>query len=169
MTIFQSEFRQMADQCFFAKTFKSEIEFKDERLFSMKHLATGSCLCGTVSFHINGEFESFFLCHCSRCRKDTGSVHAANLFSSKAKVQWLAGQESIKTFQLPGTQHAKSFCMICGSALPTVQMNGALLVVPAGSLDSQISIRPNAHICYTDRAEWADGLETVDKICALPD
>jgi len=53
-----------------------------------KHL--GSCLCGEVRFEIVGNFERFFLCHCGRCRKDTGSAHAANLFSSTAKVHWLS-------------------------------------------------------------------------------
>ena len=65
-----------------------------------KHL--GSCLCGEVRFEIVGNFERFFLCHCERCRKDTGSAHAANLFSSTAKVHWLSGQAKIKTFHVPG-------------------------------------------------------------------
>ena len=50
----------------------------------------GSCLCGEITFEIIGEFESFFLCHCERCRKDTGSAHAANLFSSSARLIWLS-------------------------------------------------------------------------------
>ncbi|MCI3132528.1 GFA family protein [Phenylobacterium aquaticum] len=53
----------------------------------------GSCLCGGIAFEISGPFEAFFLCHCSRCRKDTGSAHAANLFSSTAKLTWLSGQD----------------------------------------------------------------------------
>lgn len=134
----------------------------------MEHLASGSCLCGTVRFQITGTFDSFFLCHCARCRKDTGSAHAANLFSTKAQVEWLSGQANIKTFQLPETQHAKSFCTDCGSALPTVQGNGAFLVVPAGSLDSQIDLRPSARICYASRAEWTDRLDTVKIIDGLP-
>src|SRR5262245_17045142 len=93
----------------------------------------GSCLCGEVRFEIVGDFERFFLCHCGRCRKDTGSAHAANLFSSTAKVHWLSGQAKIKIFQVPSTRHQKSFCSACGSALPRVQTNGTLLVVPAGS------------------------------------
>jgi hypothetical protein len=51
----------------------------------------GSCLCGEIIFEIIGEFESFFLCHCERCRKDTGSAHAANLFSSKTSRTYLLG------------------------------------------------------------------------------
>jgi hypothetical protein len=128
----------------------------------------GSCLCGEIRFEIVGDFERFFLCHCGRCRKDTGSAHAANLFSSTAKVRWLSGEGKIKTFTLPSTRHEKSFCVDCGSAIPSIQMNGALLVVPAGSLDSAIDARPDAHIFVAHRANWDRGLEDVPKVAGLP-
>jgi hypothetical protein len=47
-------------------------------------------------------------------------------------------------------------------------MNGSLLVVPAGSLDGPIDIRPSARICYASRAEWSDRLETIATIDDLP-
>ncbi|MGQ3486336.1 GFA family protein [Roseovarius pacificus] len=129
---------------------------------------TGQCLCGAVKFCISGEFENFFLCHCSRCRKGSGSAHSANLFSSKAKITWVAGEENIKTFQLSGSQHVKSFCMDCGSALPVCQTDDGFPVVPAGSLDSKINIRPNAHICFASRANWDNDLASVERINGLP-
>ena len=129
----------------------------------------GSCLCGEVRFEITGDFERFFLCHCGRCRKDTGSAHAANLFSSTAKVHWLSGEANIKTFRAPSTRHERSFCAECGSALPSVQMDGALLVVPAGSLDSAIDIRPDAHIFVASDADWARNLDGVPRVDGLPD
>jgi hypothetical protein len=134
----------------------------------MTQTTMGACLCGAVSFEISGPFESFFLCHCARCRKDTGSAHAANLFSSTAKITWLSGQGGIKTYRLPGTRHERSFCPDCGSALPSVQFDGAVLVVPAGSLDTAIDIKPNAHICFASRADWDEHLENVPKLEGLP-
>ncbi|MBN7775634.1 GFA family protein [Nitratireductor aquimarinus] len=128
----------------------------------------GSCQCGAVKFHISGPFESFFLCHCSRCRKDTGSAHAANLFSTVAKIIWLSGEDRIKTYRVPESRHEKSFCSECGSAVPGIQMDGALLVVPAGSLDTPVDIRPNAHICLSSRANWDDGLDEVSRLEGLP-
>lgn len=128
----------------------------------------GSCQCGAVKFQVSGPFESFFLCHCSRCRKDTGSAHAANLFSTVAKIAWLSGEDRIKTYRVPESRHEKSFCVECGSAVPGVQMDGALLVVPAGSLDTPVDIRPNAHICVSSRANWDDGLEDIVKLEGLP-
>lgn len=128
----------------------------------------GSCLCGEVRFEIAGDFDHFFLCHCGRCQKDTGSAHAANLFSLSAKIEWRSGETRVRTFQVPSTRHVKGFCSVCGSAVPTVQLDGALLVVPAGSLDSAIDVRPDAHICVASRAEWDRGLEDVPQIEELP-
>jgi len=128
----------------------------------------GSCLCGEVRFEIFGDFEKFFLCHCKRCRKDTGSAHAANLFSSTAEIRWLSGRDKIKTYRVPDTRHEKSFCSECGSALPSVRMGGTFLVVPAGCLDSEIEIRPEAHIFLASRAGWDAHLEDVPGFYELP-
>ena len=129
---------------------------------------SGSCLCGEARFEIEGEFESFFLCHCEYCRKDTGSAHAANLFSSSAALKWTSGEESIKEFNLPSTRHSRCFCGTCGSALPITQMNGQLLVVPAGSLNSEVFIKPNAHIFTSSRAGWDHELDKVPAFSGVP-
>lgn len=126
----------------------------------------GSCLCGEVRFEIEGAFEGFFLCHCSRCRKGTGSAHASNLFSSTAALRWLSGAEKVKTHHVAGTRHARSFCMECGSAAPRAET--AFLVIPAGSLDADVPIQPTAHICCASRANWDDGFEGVPKLDGLP-
>lgn len=120
----------------------------------------GSCLCGQVRYEITGPFESFFLCHCQRCRKGTGSAHAANLFSGRATLNWIRGEDQIRMFQVPEARHKRSFCMECGSPVPTV--HGQRIQVPAGSLDSEIVIKPNAHIFMEDKAGW-DDLEGVEK------
>ncbi|WP_413574679.1 GFA family protein [Bdellovibrio sp. HCB290] len=134
----------------------------------MEEKHSGSCLCGQVKFEIAGTFESFFLCHCKYCQKDTGSAHAANLFSTSAQLIWKAGTDQVKTFNLPTTRHMKSFCKECGSALPNLQMDGKLVVVPAGSLDTEIAIKPNAHLFCSSRAPWSNGLETIKKFEKLP-
>jgi hypothetical protein len=127
----------------------------------------GSCLCGEVRFEVEGEFNHFYLCHCEYCRKDTGSAHAANLFSSNAVLRWSSGRDKVRQFNLPETRHSKCFCSACGSALPRVEMSG-LLAVPAGSLDSEVLIRPDAHIFVASKASWDTGLDKVPMVDRLP-
>ena len=134
----------------------------------MANLATGGCLCGAVAFRITGAFEHFFLCHCSRCRKDTGSAHAANLFSDTAKLDWISGKDNVRIFRLPGSRHVRCFCTACGSALPFAQGNDGIVVVPAGALDTPVSLRPTAHICMSDRAGWDSDLAAVPQVDGLP-
>lgn len=129
---------------------------------------SGSCLCGTVTFEVHGDFDSFYLCHCQHCQKDTGSAHAANLFSQTAKLTWRSGTEAVTTFTLPGTRHSKSFCKLCGSALPNVQETG-LLVVPAGCLDTEVSMTPTAHIFVSSKAAWENGLDGIPEFEGLPE
>ena len=126
----------------------------------------GSCLCGAVQFSIDGAFERFYLCHCSHCRKDTGSAHAANLFSSTARLEWVSGLENVRTFTLPGTRHARSFCATCGSALP--HASEGMLVVPAGSLDTALAMAADAHIFTASRAGWDHDLACAPDFPAFP-
>lgn len=132
----------------------------------MTRIVSGSCLCSAVTFEVSGKIDAFFLCHCSRCRKDTGSAHASNLFAADATLTWLTGGNQVRTFRLPDTRHAKSFCSVCGSALPTVEANG--VTIPAGSLDDIVAIRPDAHIFGASRAAWDYDLDDVPVHDGLP-
>lgn len=122
-----------------------------------------------ITFEVEGDFDQFYLCHCEKCRKDTGSVHAANLFSKTAKLRWLSGEEHIRIFNYRMEGHIKSFCSVCGSALPNLQLNDTLLVVPAGSLDTSLKIKPQGHIFYDERGHWDNELEKVKKYKTLPE
>lgn len=134
----------------------------------MSSMHTGSCLCGKVSFQVEGTFESFFLCHCSHCQKDSGSAHAANLFSTTARLTWVSGADDVTCFTLQGSRHTKAFCKTCGSVAPSLQMDGKLLVVPAGSLDTDVALQPNAHIFAASRAAWDRDLEALPAFESFP-
>jgi hypothetical protein len=126
----------------------------------------GSCLCQAARFEVVGSFESFFLCHCSYCRKDTGSAHAANLFAPSATLKWLTDTQTVRVYPLPNTRHVKSFCTTCGSALPN-DHNG-FVVVPAGSLDTPVTLTPTAHLFMASRAEWDQDLHTAQQFATFP-
>ncbi|GAA4362682.1 GFA family protein [Kangiella marina] len=128
----------------------------------------GSCLCGEVKFEVEGNFEKLFFCHCTRCQKNTGSAHCANLFSGSASINWISGKEQVKTYHLPETRHAKSFCVNCGSAMPTEVAGGKMIVVPAGCLDDDVTIQANGHIFMDDKASWESLLEETPKFSKLP-
>lgn len=123
----------------------------------MSDEVNGSCLCGKVTFKVTGPFNAFRLCYCSRCRRSTGSVHASNIFATPEQIQWLSGEENIKRFKLPeADRFTRCFCSECGSPVPVVSPDGARLLIPAGTLESDPEIRPDAAIFWPDRAGWYD-------------
>lgn len=123
----------------------------------MSNEVNGGCLCGKITFRVTGPFNVFYFCHCSRCRKATGSAHAANIFGTPDQIEWLSGEEHIKYYRLPEAERfSKNFCTECGSPVPMVSRDGARLLVPAGSLAGDPEIRPNSRIFWADRAEWYD-------------
>lgn len=134
----------------------------------MSNKYLGSCLCGRVKYELFGEFQSFFLCHCTRCQKDTGSAHAANLFAKASTLTWLQGENDVQTYLHPNSMHTKSFCQTCGSALPTTDENNNSIVVPAGSLDDQIPMVPTAQIFMSNCANWFRNLSNVPGYEELP-
>ncbi|MAC77843.1 MAG: aldehyde-activating protein [Rhodobacteraceae bacterium] len=134
----------------------------------MTETNTGSCLCGAVTYRIEGSFSAFYLCHCSRCRKVTGSAHASNLFAFDADFTWLSGEDMVRTYALPETRFGKAFCGTCGSALPRVAPDGSRVSIPAGSLDTEPDIRPFNHICLSSRAGWDHDLEDVPGLDGMP-
>jgi hypothetical protein len=115
----------------------------------------GSCLCGTVTFEVNLPFQTMVHCHCSRCRKGTGTGHATNLIVEPNQLQWLSGEEFITRYDLPTAKSfGKCFCRYCGCPVPRLTRNGKLMVIPAGSLDTEPPITPSAHIFWESRVSW---------------
>jgi len=129
---------------------------------------TGSCLCGTAKFELQGEFKKFFLCHCSRCRKSSGSAHCSNLFAPGAQLTWLSGEEKLRFYQHEDTNFARTFCSVCGSNVPTDAKARGLVVVPAGCLDTDVDISPQAHVFTSSKGNWDDGFENLPAFEGMP-
>jgi len=131
----------------------------------------GSCLCGTVTFEISPPFQTMIHCHCSRCRKSTGTGHATNLAVSPEQLHWLSGEGNIARYDLPTAKSfGKWFCNHCGSPVPKLTRSGTVVVIPAGSLDTAPPIAPTDHIYWASRASWgcsSGGLPTHEELPEL--
>jgi len=115
----------------------------------------GNCLCGAVRYEIDTPAERFLYCHCSRCRKATGTAHAANIVVAPGAFRWLAGEEMVARYDLPAARSfATSFCRQCGSPMPHLTRSGTRVIVPAGGLDDAIGQSPGVHAFWASRASW---------------
>jgi len=124
----------------------------------------GGCLCGAVKYEVTGEPKRFYHCHCTRCRKATGTGHASNLFLQPGTLTWVSGEEQIRAFKVPEAQRfTNCFCSVCGSRVPRQAKGTDVVMIPAGSLDGEVPIKPQARIFSASRAGWSctdDGVPT---------
>ena len=116
---------------------------------------SGSCLCGSVTFAVRPPFSAFRYCHCSRCRKASGSAHAANLFVPRTQFEWLKGEDTVRRFDLPSAQRFSVwFCGGCGCRVPHNVKTRDDVLVPAGLLDADPGVRPENGIFWASKAPW---------------
>ncbi|WP_173122597.1 GFA family protein [Pseudaquabacterium terrae] len=130
----------------------------------------GSCLCGGVRFEIADASGPFELCHCSRCRKATGSAFLPGLRVQRAHVAFVQGLDLITTYEAPILEgppaYKACFCSRCGSPVPDPDPNASSIDVAAGVLDDDPGLRPERHIFVECKAPWSfieDGLPQLDR------
>ena len=115
----------------------------------------GSCLCGAVRYELGAAPVWAHACHCSRCRKATGSAFASNLFVPLDALRFTQGEAHLRAFQPPDAERfVHRFCAICASPLPSLNPARGNVVVPMGSLDDDPGLSPQAHIWVASRADW---------------
>jgi hypothetical protein len=116
---------------------------------------TGGCVCGAVQFEIRPPYLAMQYCFCSRCRKQSGTAHNANLFVPADQLVFTAGQEHVRRFELATAKYwCNAFCEICGSRLPWLSKTGKAWLVGSGALDGDPGIRPQRDIWWASRAPW---------------
>ncbi len=108
-----------------------------------------------VRFAVDLPFDGFRHCHCSRCRKATGTAHATNALVKAGALHWLSGDELVVRYDLPTARSfATSFCRRCGLPLPHLTRSGREAIVPAGLFDDDPGIKPDRLLHWASRADW---------------
>jgi hypothetical protein len=129
----------------------------------------GSCLCGAVKYRVTGEATRFLHCHCSRCRKATGTGHASNLFLQPGTLEWLSGAEQVRSFKVPEAKRfTNAFCATCGGRVPRQPPGADMVIIPAGSLDDEVPIKPQGRIFYGSRTAWSCDDATLPTFAEYP-
>lgn len=118
----------------------------------------GSCLCGAVTFEVEGELQAPDACHCSKCRKMSGHYFAStDVLRAKIRVQggekvtWYASSEKVR----------RGFCSVCGSSLFWDPHRHDWIGVAMGAFDRPTQTRLKMHIFVADQGDYytvADGL-----------
>lgn len=127
----------------------------------MSTIVSGSCLCGGVRFEVDLPFIRAGHCHCSRCRKHSGTFGLTQARIGREQFRLLQGEDLIRVFG-KGQGAVKAFCSVCGSSLfGGTWPDGPQVSIRMGAFDEDPTIRPQFHTYVGSRAAWdqiTDGL-----------
>ncbi len=112
----------------------------------------GRCLCGAVRYTVADAFKYALNCHCSQCRRATGSAFKSFAGIERGKLNVSQGGDNLLIFGDKDTHDAR--CRTCGSLLFSIVRDGAYAHVTLGTLIDSPTIRPSAHIFIGSKAPW---------------
>nr|WP_227008421.1 GFA family protein [Pseudoalteromonas luteoviolacea] len=97
------------------------------------------------------------MCHCSICRRATGTNGVAVMIANRADFKWLKGKEKVKYWHKPSHDWVCSFCEECGSSLPG-QNDEQRMYIPVGLIDNIYldGVRVAHHLWVDSKASWDD-------------
>lgn len=125
----------------------------------------GKCLCGEISYTLDGELLYLYNCHCVQCRAASGSSFATNASIMGKDFHINDPGKLLSSYQTAaGSRH---FCSACGSPIycstsdndefPTLQC-GTITGFPDKALD--------ANIWVSEKCSWStidDAIKQFDK------
>ncbi len=115
---------------------------------------SGRCLCGRVRFEIRGEIGAFAYCHCTSCRRASGTAFAANGPVREADLEWLSGRDEIGEYESSSGKF-RAFCRGCGSPIYARQAGApGWFSIRLGLIDDDLANRATAHFNVSEKAAW---------------
>jgi hypothetical protein len=114
------------------------------------------CSCGQLSLEVAGEPVLNALCHCSDCRRRTGSAFGWQAYFLEAQIGEQQGEAIARPVPVaePQTRH---FCAQCGTTLWWTSGTGPGLVgVAGGAFESGVLAEPIASYRDENRCAWLD-------------
>lgn len=123
------------------------------------NIITGSCLCGHIKYEYSGELGPSSYCHCSDCRKESGSAYnvVTHLEEDTFKISSENDTKSFTKISESGDKISRHFCPNCGSPIySTPKKHPGYIWVRSGTLDNPDLVKPS-HQSWTDsKVAWAE-------------
>jgi hypothetical protein len=131
----------------------------------MHTMIVGRCLCGAVELEVEDAFQYAAYCHCSRCRRRSGSAFNAFAGIELEKLNVRAGAEHLARLA-ESAEGYHAHCKLCYSPLFSVVRGRRFAHVQLGALAEAPAKRPDHHIQVASKALWheiTDGLPQYER------
>ncbi len=129
---------------------------------------TGSCLCGAVTFEVQGELPPPDACHCTQCRKQSGHFFVSTDVPKRALT--VSGVDKLSWFQ-SSAKVRRGFCAVCGSTLFWEPSHRDWIGIAMGAFDGTTDTRIAVHVHTADKGDYydiADGAAQFERVPPSP-
>ncbi|THU92980.1 hypothetical protein K435DRAFT_757802 [Dendrothele bispora CBS 962.96] len=125
----------------------------------------GSCLCEANKFTVKGDPIYFSVCHCTNCKKQSGTAFMSNVAFKEENVD-LAGSQSLGQYTdtkiRSGLIIHRHFCNRCGSSMfikPDPRNMKGVWVIPSALIDGFDDWTPSKEDFPENRCSFVKALE----------
>jgi hypothetical protein len=115
----------------------------------------GGCMCGAVRYKISAPPIATGLCHCDRCRPQSGSAFSTIVIIERSTFK-LEGETTVfEDVGSSGQRVGRRSCARCGSPLTTEpDVAPDVMFVKAGGIDNNEWFKPAMELFVTRRRPW---------------
>ena len=129
-------------------------EMTDDRP-EMPDFLAGGCVCRAVRYRISAAPIAAGLCHCDRCRPQSGSAFSTIIIIRRSTIE-IEGETAVfDDIGSSGLHVARRYCPRCGSPLTTEpDVTPDLMFVKAGGIDGNEWFHPVMELFVGRRRPW---------------
>lgn len=109
-------------------------------------------MCGAVRYEVSDAFRYAANCHCSQCRRTTGSAFKPFAGIEASELAIVQGEDKLMRYGDDSNHNVH--CGACGSLLYSLVREAAYVHVAMGTLVDEPGIRPDHHIFVGSKAPW---------------
>ena len=120
---------------------------------------TGRCLCGAVTYELDGDLIATAVCHCDHCQRQSGGAFSVNLIAMQDQLAISGEQQSYEERGELGDDVyvRRRFCGSCGSPIVSEMVKaGGVVAVKAGTLDDRSDVAPMVEVWCVDKQPWVE-------------
>jgi hypothetical protein len=118
----------------------------------------GGCNCGAVRYRLMGDPLAVAVCHCTNCRRQSGSAFSVNVVV-RSDAMHMTGD--VATWEDRDTESGepvlRQFCAICGSPIRSLSAaSPKVAIVKAGTADDPGQFTPAIHVWTASALPWVE-------------
>lgn len=116
----------------------------------------GGCQCGGCRYQVTQTPRTAYVCHCTECRRQTGSAFGMSMPVARAGFALTHGAPKVwQRTAASGRQVDCAFCPACGTRLFHLpRRDDAVVNVKPGTLDDSSWLRPVGHLWTASALPW---------------